>query len=121
MSEQGQTPRTDGVARMAVGPYREKAILEFCRQLETELATLQAKLARTEKELERRRIGPSGCACRFDDDDNIVKWCGAHVEWRDRANLAEAKLAEVERALEDARTIKYLPPDDTTDDPPPFI
>lgn len=44
MTETAQTPRTDAVSRMAVGPYRETAILEFARTLERELEAARKAL-----------------------------------------------------------------------------
>ncbi len=34
----------------------------------------------------RRHRNKSGCCCVFDEEDNLIKVCAAHVAWKDAAS-----------------------------------
>lgn len=40
-----------------------------------------------------------GCACQFDENDDQIIWCSAHVELRQRAESAESALAAAQKRI----------------------
>ncbi|MCR4297525.1 MAG: hypothetical protein NUV75_02045 [Gallionella sp.] len=90
-----QTPRTDAVSNMAVGPHREKAILDFTRQLEHELSAAQAQAEQGESYSDGyRRI----LIAIENLDEHEYTWRDLVAEIRQIANAEYQKRPLVSRA-----------------------
>lgn len=78
--------------RMEASRDRQMAKAEAA---ETEVERLHKIIRSTEKKIAARRYR-SGCCCDIGDDgETIIKWCAVHVEFKDRAEVAEADLAAI--------------------------
>jgi hypothetical protein len=79
------TPRTDAVEYMAVEPYREKSLLEFFRDLESQVSALKA-------DAERYRYLRA-----------LDEWEAFDTEWLCRLNIYSGSGDDLDAAIDSAR------------------